>query len=120
MASVTDPYEAVDFPSISFKPERAGEFIEITLEDVRQVELERDGKTKTGIVLEGSDDDGVVRDWVAWNVHNKTQVQQANAQIGARVRITFEGLDAGAKNPAFAARWFKVEVIRDGETLFSS
>jgi hypothetical protein len=111
MTSITDPYEDVDFPSIAFKPEEPGEFIEITLENVRQVELERDGKKKTGIVLEGKDDDGVVRDWVAWNVFNKQQVREANAQLGGRVRITYDGLEAGAKNPAFAAKWFKVEVV---------
>jgi hypothetical protein len=112
--SIADPYEGIEFPSVPFKADDEtvlDTFIEIELTDVHQIETERDGKKRAGIVLEGEDDDGVVRDWVAWNIHNKQQVREANAQLGDRVRITYEGRDMGAKNPAFAARWFKVEVI---------
>lgn len=112
-STTNDPYEDIDFPSVAFKPtdDEVGASITISLSDVRTVETERDGKTKTGIVLEGKDDRGVLRDWVAWNRANQAIVQEARAQLGSRVKIVYVGRDKGAKDPAFAARLFTVEVV---------
>jgi hypothetical protein len=108
-------YDGIEFPSISFKPadDEVGAKIEFTLTNVRQIEIVgQDGKRKTGVCLEGTDDDGAVRDWVAWNLSNKTQVREANAQLGDRLRVVHLGRDKGAKNPATAARLFTVEVVK--------
>ena len=113
MTSLPNPYDGIEFPALSFKPDddEIGAFIEIVLSNVRQIEIERDGKRRVGVCLEGEDDDGALRDWVAWNIGNKQQVRAANAQLGDRIRITHLGRDKGARNQTTAARLFTVEAV---------
>jgi len=90
-----------------FKPEAVGEEIVITVTAVREVST-RDGAS--GICVEGFESDSTVRDWVAWNRHNKEQLLQAEAQLGDVLRIRFLGTDPEASGP-LAAKWFELELV---------
>jgi hypothetical protein len=76
---------------------------------------------KAGVALYGRDDDGTLRDWCAWNLHNKRQVAATKPMPGDRIRITFIGRDPNVSNPALAAKWFTIEIIaRAGETVLDA
>lgn len=109
MSSITDPYDGLDLPAVQFKPETPGETIEIRVTEIKPVQTKDGGKT--GALVAGVDDDGVTHEWVAWNFHNKAELARERPLPGDQLRITYDGRDPDASNPALAARWFTLKKL---------
>lgn len=107
---MTNPYTdgTLDLGTEPFKPETAGEWIEIRVTNIRPVAT-KDGKN--GVVVEGTDSNGRQRDWVAWNLNNKGELRREQPLPGDWLRISYDGRDPNAENEALAARLFTLEKL---------
>jgi hypothetical protein len=105
-------YEELDLGPVPFKPEKPGTTLEIRVTDIHAVTT-REGKK--GAVVVGYDAEGREWDWVAWNRRSKTELARERPDVGDLLRITYDGRDDQATNPALAARLYRLEVLERKE-----
>jgi hypothetical protein len=65
--------------------------------------------------LELADED--VIEWTAWNAHSKRQLQELRPEVGDTLRVTFDGIDPAAPNPAMATKLYTIEVVERGSDI---
>ncbi len=100
-----------------WKGKKSGDVIEGPVAAVTRLEGTQFNAEKIGFAYELDTGDGPV-EWTAWNAHSKRQLAELRPEVGDRIRVTFDGLDGAAANPAMATRLYKVEVIaRAGEEV---
>lgn len=93
-----------------WKPEHAGDSIEGVITDVTRLTGTKFDPDKIGFAYILDTADGP-REWTAWNVHAKRQLAELRPEVGDRLRITFDGLDPTAANPAMATRLHTIQVL---------
>ncbi len=93
-----------------WKGEKPGDVIEGPVVTVTRLEGTKHDASKIGFAYELDTGDGLV-EWTAWNAHSKRQLAELRPEVGDRMRVTFEGLDGAAANPAMATRLYRVEVF---------
>jgi hypothetical protein len=116
MTDVTDNlYENLDIDSGNrFKPERAGDCMEILLTKIERheskVHRNDDGTAREGLIFFGADPAGVDIEWAAWSARAKHACLVDKPQVGDLIRVTYLGEEqmSGGLNPA--KNW-QVEVL---------
>lgn len=100
-----------------WRGEKPGDFIDEVIDTVTRLEGTKFDPDKVGFAYLFETSDGPL-EWTAWNAHSKRQLAELRPEVGDRMRVTFDGLDGSAANPAMAARLYKVEVLaRAGEEV---
>lgn len=93
-----------------WRGEKPGDSIEEVIAGITRLEGTKFDPEKIGFAYLFETGNGPV-EWTAWNQHSKRQLADLRPEAGDRMRVTFEGLDGSATNPAMATRLYKIEIL---------
>jgi hypothetical protein len=96
-----------------WKGEKPGDSIEEVIDSVTRLKGTKHDPDKVGFAYLFQTSNGPI-EWTAWNAHSKRQLAELRPEVGDRMRVTFDGLDGAAANPAMATRLYRVEVLARG------